>query len=200
LAAESRLLGLEPMSNEVAIRALASAMGPGSGVQSLVVAADWPLLAATCRVRGSFHMLDELLADENLDTATVPAAEIREILRKCRRPDRRRDMLVEHIGSVTASVMGMPPSQSLAPSTNFIQLGMNSLMSVLLQRTLSQTLGETLPPSLVFDYPTIEAVGDYLATLLPELMQATDQHIADAHENPTEADLLRPSERLGAPQ
>ena len=200
LAAESGSLGLEPMSDEVAIRALTSAMGPGSGVQSLVVAANWPLLAATYRVRGSFHMLDELLATENVDTAMVPGGEIRENLRKCRRPDRRRDMLVEHIGSVTASVMGMPPSQSLAPSTNFIQLGMNSLMSVLLQRTLCQTLGETLPPSLVFDYPTVEAVADYLATLLPELMQATDQNIADAHETPTEAELLQPSERLSAPQ
>jgi phthiocerol/phenolphthiocerol synthesis type-I polyketide synthase B len=200
LAAESGSLGLEPMSDEVAIRALTSAMGPGSGVQSVVVAADWPLLAATYRTRGSFHMLDELLAAENVDTAMVSAGEIRENLRKCRRPDRRRDMLVEHIGSVTASVMGIPPSQSLAPSTNFIQLGMNSLMSVLLQRTLSQTLGETLPPSLVFDYPTVEAVADYLAKLLPELMQATDQNIADAHENPTEAGLLPPSERLSAPQ
>ena len=42
----------------------------------------------------------------------------------------------------------------------------------------------------MFDYPTVEAVADYLATLLPELIQATDQDIADAHENRTEDELL----------
>ena len=75
----------------------------------------------------------------------------------------------------------MPQTESLDPSTGFIQLGMNSLTSVLLQRSLSQTFGETLPSSLVFDYPTVEAVADYLATLLPEVIQAIDQNIADAH-------------------
>jgi phthiocerol/phenolphthiocerol synthesis type-I polyketide synthase B len=76
---------------------------------------------------------------------------------------------------------------------------MNSLTSLLLQRTLSQTLGQTLPASLVFDYPTVEAVADYLATRLPEMIQATDQNIADAHGNPTEDELLRqPSERASS--
>jgi phthiocerol/phenolphthiocerol synthesis type-I polyketide synthase B len=78
---------------------------------------------------------------------------------------------------------------------------MNSLTSVLLQRTLSQTFGETLPSSLVFDYPTVEAVADYLATLLPEMIQAIDQNIADAHGNPTEDEpLQQPSERVSSPQ
>jgi acyl carrier protein len=200
LAAESVSLGLKPMSDEVAIRALSSAMAPDSGVQSVVVAADWTLVAATYRTRGPLHMLDEFVTAEDAGTVMVPGGEFRENLRKCR-PERRRDMLVQHIGAVTASIMGLPPTQSLGPSTGFIQLGMDSLMSVLLQRTLSQTFGETLPESLVFDYPTVEAVADYLATLLPELIQATDQNIADAHENRTEAQLLQqPSEGLSSPQ
>jgi phthiocerol/phenolphthiocerol synthesis type-I polyketide synthase B len=75
------------------------------------------------------------------------------------------------------------------------------LMSVLLQRNLSQTFGQALPPTLVFDYPTIEAVADYLATLLGEMIQATDQNIADAQRNRTEHEpLQQPSERVSAPQ
>ena len=144
-------------------------------------------------------MLDELLTADDVDTAMVPGGEFRENLRKCR-PERRRDMLVEHIGAVTAWVMGLPQTESLDPSTGFIQLGMNSLTSVLLQRTLSQTFGETLPSSLVFDYPTVEAVADYLATLLPEMIQAIDQNIADAHGNPTEDEPLQPAERVSSPQ
>jgi phthiocerol/phenolphthiocerol synthesis type-I polyketide synthase B len=196
LAAESESLGLDPMPDEVAIRALSSAMGPGSGVRSVVVAADWNLLVATVRTRGSFHLADELLTADNTDTAMLLGGDFRENLLKCR-PEQRRDLLVEHIGAVAASVMGLPSSQSLDPSTGFIQLGMNSLMSVLLQRTLSQTLGETLPPTLVFDYPNVEAVADYLATLLPESIQATDSNRPDAEGNPTGAQLS-PPERLSS--
>ena len=199
LAAESGSLGLMPMSDEVAIRALSSALAPDSGVRSVVAAADWTLLATTSQTHGPVHMLDELLTLGDVDTAMAPGGEFRENLRKCR-PERRRDMLVEHIGAVTAWVMGLPQTESLDPTTDFIQLGMNSLTSVLLQRTLSQTFGETLPSSLVFDYPTVEAVADYLATLLPDIVQAVDQNIADVHGNPTEDEPLQPAERVSSPQ
>jgi phthiocerol/phenolphthiocerol synthesis type-I polyketide synthase B len=76
---------------------------------------------------------------------------------------------------------------------------MDSLTSVVLQRTLSHTFGETLPPSLVFDYPTVEAIADYLATLLPPMIEATDQDIADSHGNRTEDEpLQRPLERVSS--
>src|SRR5271165_2994142 len=67
--------------------------------------------------------------------------------------------------------MGLASSQSLDPSAGFFQFGMDSLMSVTLQRSLSESLGEVLPASVVFDYPTIEALADYLATSLPELIE-----------------------------
>ena len=105
LAAESGSLGLMPMSDEVAIRALSSALAPDSGVRSVVAAADWTLLATTFQIHGSVHMLDELQTADDVDTAMVPGGEFRENLRKCR-PERRRDMLVQHIGAVTAWVMG----------------------------------------------------------------------------------------------
>jgi phthiocerol/phenolphthiocerol synthesis type-I polyketide synthase B len=198
LAAEFGPLGLTPMSDDVGIRALSSAMAPDSGVRSVVAAADWTRQATTSQAHGSVRMLEELRTAE--DTAMVPEGEFRENLRKCR-PERRRDMLVEHVGAVTALVMGLPQTESLDPSTGFIQLGMNSLMSVLLQRNLSQTFGQAMPPTLVFDYPTIEAVADYLATFLGEMIQATDEDIADAQRNRTEDEpLQQPSERVSAPQ
>jgi phthiocerol/phenolphthiocerol synthesis type-I polyketide synthase B len=188
--------GLQPMPDEVAIPVLASVMGPDADVRTVVVAADWTQLATAYRTRASLHMVDDLLDATGNDSATVTGGEFRETLRKCR-PERRLDMLVEHVGALAASVMGLPPSQSLDPTTGFFQLGMDSLMSVLLQRTLSRSLGETLPPSLVFDYPTVEALADHLATTLPELIEVTDQNPADAYEDLDEAELLqRLSERL----
>jgi phthiocerol/phenolphthiocerol synthesis type-I polyketide synthase B len=110
-------------------------------------------------------------------------------------------MLFDHVGAVAAKVMGMPPTETLDPSAGFFQLGMDSLMSVTLQRALSDSLGEFLPASVVFDYPTVYSLTDYLTTILPELLEtgeaANDQPAVDAYYEFTEAELLEQlSERL----
>ena len=99
--------------------------------------------------------------------------------------------------ALVAAVMGLDSPQSLDPSTGFFQFGMDSLMSVTLHRALNDSLGLALPAAVVFDYPTVDALTDYLATTLPELTETTDQQGADAYDNRTEAELLQQlSERL----
>ena len=122
------------------------------------------------------------------DGATVPSGEIKDVWRSCE-PEQRRTLLRDHVGVLVAAVMGLPPSQSLNPSADFFELGMDSLMNVILQRALDATLGEVLPQSIVFDYPTVEALADYLVTIAD-----ADQNSVDAHEDLTETDL---SERVG---
>ena len=111
-------------------------------------------------------------------------------------------MLFDHVGASAAKVMGMPATEPLDPSAGFFQLGMDSLMSVTLQRALSESLGERLPASVIFDYPTVYGLTDYLATVLPELVEAVaataeETQVADAYDELTEAELLEQlSERL----
>jgi acyl carrier protein len=121
------------------------------------------------------------------DGATMPAGEIKDVWRSCE-PEQRRALLRDHVGVLVAAVMGLPSSQSLNPSADFFELGMDSLMSVILQRALAETLGEVLPQSAVFDYPTVEALADSLAAI-----GDADQQSVDAYEDLTEADL---SERV----
>jgi phthiocerol/phenolphthiocerol synthesis type-I polyketide synthase B len=195
--------GLLPMVDEVAIGALPLVMSPDAGVRTVVVAADWPLLAAAYRTRGSLRVVDDLLpAPEDV---RMPESEFRKSLRGCQ-PGRRHDMLFDHVGALAAGVMGMPATETLDPSAGFFQLGMDSLMSVTLQRRLSESLGEFLPASVVFDYPTVYSLTDYLATILPELLEAgeaTDDQVVtdDAYDEFTEAELLEQlSERLEGTQ
>ena len=117
------------------------------------------------------------------DGATMPAGEIKEVWRTCE-PEQRRTLLRNHVGVLVAAVMGLPSSQSLNPSTDFFELGMDSLMSVILQRALAETLGELLPQSVVFDYPTVEALADYVATI-----GDADHKSVDAYEDLSEAGL-----------
>ncbi|WP_153044937.1 type I polyketide synthase [Mycobacterium kansasii] len=194
--------GLLPMDDEIAIGALPLVLNPQAGVRTAVVAADWPLLAAAYRTRGSLRIVDDLLPAP-ADVA-LPESEFRKALRDCQ-AERRHDMLFDHVAGLAATVMGMPATATLDPAAGFFQLGMDSLMSVTLQRSLSESLGEFLPASVVFDYPTVYSLTDYLATILPELLEtsqaagtaASDQPAAETYEEFTEDELLEQlSERL----
>ncbi|CKM89083.1 phenolpthiocerol synthesis type-I polyketide synthase PPSB [Mycobacterium tuberculosis] len=200
ISAES---GLQPMADEVAIGALPLVMNPDAAVATVVVAADWPLLAAAYRTRGALRIVDDLLpAPEDVGKGE---SEFRTSLRSCP-AEKRRDMLFDHVGAWPATVMGMPPTEPLDPSAGFFQLGMDSLMSVTLQRALSESLGEFLPASVVFDYPTVYSLTDYLATVLPELLEigataVATQQATDSYHELTEAELLEQlSERLRGTQ
>ena len=102
--------------------------------------------------------------------------------------------------------MGLASANTLDPTVGFFQFGMDSLLSVTLQRSLSQSLGEVLPASVVFDYPTVEALTDYLASLLPEILETAGSGnevtgdlnaTEDAYDDLAEDELLaRLSERL----
>ncbi|VEG55486.1 beta-ketoacyl synthase [Mycolicibacterium aurum] len=199
--------GLEPMDDAVAITALRSFVGPQAPARATVVAADWPRLAAAYHTRAQLHILDDLLTEEAATGAgsLTGDTEFRQKLKDCD-SERRVDLLTDHVIAQVAAAMGLASAHTLDPSVGFFQFGMDSLMSVTLQRSLSESLGETLPASVVFDYPTVEALTDYLATVLPEIIETAgtgnevDDDLTsteDAYDDLAEDELLaRLSERL----
>jgi phthiocerol/phenolphthiocerol synthesis type-I polyketide synthase B len=70
-------------------------------------------------------------------------------------------------------------------------------MSVTLQRALTQSLGEVMPASVIFDYPTVDGLTGYLATVLPEIPEPSADAIEDIYDDFSEDELLQQlSERL----
>jgi acyl carrier protein len=122
----------------------------------------------------------------NGEKTSAPVGPIKDVWRVCE-PDVRRRLLRDHVAVLVAAVMGLPSSQTLNPSADFFELGMDSLMSVVLQRALGETLGEEVPSATLFDYPTVEALADYLT------MMAAAERDADDYETASEAAL---SERV----
>ncbi|WP_193048599.1 type I polyketide synthase [Mycolicibacterium baixiangningiae] len=192
--------GLKPMPDEVAILALRTLTGGTAPTRAVVVAADWPRLAAAYRTRASLTIIDDLAA--TAEPPAEPAAgesgpaggDLRTALRDSE-PGRRRPMLLEHVTGLVAAVMGVESPQALDPAAGFFHYGMDSLMSVTLQRALSETLGVAVPASVVFDYPTIDALTDHLAGELPEF--GADATASDPVGDLTEDELLQQlSDRL----
>ena len=71
-------------------------------------------------------------------------------------------MLADHIAAAASAVMGLSAEKRLDPEAGFFQLGMDSLMSVTLQRQPSGSLGVPLPAALIYEYPTISALTEAL--------------------------------------
>ncbi|BCI53468.1 polyketide synthase [Mycolicibacterium litorale] len=194
--------GLEPMPDEVAIQALWTATAPGAPARSTVVAADWPRLAAAYRTRAALRIVDELLPVESVDedsadtSVAVRETEFRRNLRVCPADERER-MLSAHVRALVASSMGLANAQLVDPSAGFFQCGMDSLMSVTLKRALGESLGQTLPASVIFDYPTVDGLTEYLATVLPELIEVAEADDTDDYDEFSDDELLQQlSERL----
>ncbi|CAJ1498968.1 SDR family NAD(P)-dependent oxidoreductase [[Mycobacterium] kokjensenii] len=189
--------GLEPMTDEVAIGALPLVIGAHNAVRHTVVAADWPRLAAAYRTRAALRIVDDLLV------VTAPADGSSPVLTEFRssladaEPEQRLELLREHVIGQVVAAMGLASRHALDPTAGFFASGMDSLMSVTLQRALSDALGETLPAAVVFDYPTVEALTGYLASILPELVEAAEQDDTDAYDDMSDDELLAQlSERL----
>ncbi len=189
--------GLRPMDDATAIRALASASRPDAPVRSVVVSADWPRLAEAYRTRAALRIVDDLLPREASQAAELSDdTEFRVALRACE-PAGRRDLLSEHVTTLVAKVMALESPTLLDPTQGFFQFGMDSLMTVTLQRALSESLGEVLPTSVVFDYPTVDALTGYLASTLPEMTEIAEDELDDTYDDLSEDELLRAlSERL----
>ncbi|XTZ15830.1 SDR family NAD(P)-dependent oxidoreductase [Micromonospora echinospora] len=78
-------------------------------------------------------------------------------------PQDRLDLLRGHVRDQVVAVLGLPATYHLEARQKFFEVGLDSLMAIELKNTLQGQLGRTLPSTVVFEYPTVEALAEYLA-------------------------------------
>lgn len=89
----------------------------------------------------------------------------------------RDELMLEYVRAQVAQVLRLPPTERLGRRHRLMDLGLDSLMAVQLRNRLATGLGlgEVLSATLMFDYPTIEAIARHLLEHLdPSTSQAGD--------------------------
>lgn len=88
-----------------------------------------------------------------------------ELLRKIEeaQPIHGRSILLKFLRNQVLKILGLDPSYPLKPQDRLFETGLDSIGAVDLMNILQNSLGRSLPSTLIFDYPTIEALSDYLA-------------------------------------
>jgi polyketide synthase 12/polyene macrolide polyketide synthase/epothilone polyketide synthase D len=79
------------------------------------------------------------------------------------KPARRRFVLRAHLVELTSSVLGLDMREPFAARRGFRDLGMDSLMAVDLRNRLQLRIKRSLPSTLAFDQPNLDALTSYLA-------------------------------------
>jgi acyl transferase domain-containing protein/phospholipid N-methyltransferase/acyl carrier protein len=79
---------------------------------------------------------------------------------------KRRGLLQSEIRALALGVLSLPPTHPIDLKAPLNGLGLDSLMAVELRNLLARAVGRTLPATLLFDYPSIDALTGHLATML----------------------------------
>ena len=119
------------------------------------------------------------------------------------------EILLDYVRSEIAQVLGLRSSISINPDGGFSELGLDSLQSVELSNRLQANLGCKLSATIVFDYPTLKTLVNYLLekfspkqqeskeVKIDKQFELTSNLIQELSEAEAEALLLSELEMLG---
>ncbi len=154
----ARRRGVAPLSPEQGTRMLGRLLG-SSASQVGVVAVDWDTFARSQQVGRTSPLLRDWMRHDDSSASSALRQRLDESS-----PTEVREILTGVVLSEVCAVLGLDPANPPAPSQGFFALGMNSLLALDLKNRLQTCLGQRLPSTFVFNYPTTERLIGYLVS------------------------------------
>ena len=173
-------IGLKSLPPEQALAVLDYLMESGAA-RKTVADVDWTVFGPVFAARRKRPLLEEL-AVLAVQVASSGAKEpknqrIRERIQQVPRSE-KRPLLHSYIRDEVAGILGFSSSDGLDPKQGFFKMGMDSMMTVQLRNRLDQNLGCSLPPTVAFEYPTVESLTKFLAESVLELEEPANAPVA----------------------
>ncbi|MFD5389951.1 type I polyketide synthase [Streptomyces sp. NPDC127074] len=173
--------GLSPLPTDLAIASLHHALTHHDTAVT-IADVDWARFGGTFTAQRPSPFLAHLLpsaAEPATRTDTADDNSLRQRL-SAAPAAQRQQLLVRHIQTLAATILGHPGLDAIPPAQPFQELGFDSLTAVELRNQLAATTGLPLAPALVFDHPTPNALATYLGAELTGRKAAVTTHTASA--------------------
>ena len=159
---QNRILtqGLIPISAEGGLQILADLLAQDS-TQVGVLSINWPDFLKQLPVGTKMPFLSAF-------TSTVGQSKIgkSDFIQRLEvtRVEERRELLVIHVREQAARVLGVTLPEQIGLRESLLELGIDSLMAVELRNHLQSSLGKSISSTVLFDYPTLDKLVDYLVS------------------------------------
>lgn len=159
--------GVTPLSPDRAMAALGAAVETSATVV-LYADVEWPTLVESATIRRS-PTIAALAGEPAPQGGPVFASQLADL-----DPRQALEKAVDVVWSLTSSVLQLAPSPRRTTAA-FRDLGADSLTAVQIRNRVGAETGLTLPVSLVFDHPHVEALAGFLVGQLSGQESAADR-------------------------
>jgi len=99
----------------------------------------------------------------------------------------RHDVILAHVRERVGDVLGFGGGHKIDPERGLFDIGLDSLTAVELKNVLQKSVGQPLPSTLVFDYPSVQTLSGFIAREVFHLETETVDVVSSAPE-PAAAD------------
>ncbi|MGL5834210.1 MAG: SDR family NAD(P)-dependent oxidoreductase, partial [Waterburya sp.] len=109
-------------------------------------------------------------------------------------PEQRQSLFITQISQQVANILGIKDLREIDLALGFSELGIDSLGSVELRNTLQSSYNLKLSQTVIFDYPNLAALTDYLSSLLFNPKPSKKEEDAEINNNLLNIESLSESE------
>ncbi|MGW5450314.1 SDR family NAD(P)-dependent oxidoreductase, partial [Streptomyces asiaticus] len=176
-----RRRGMRPLDTDLAIASLQHALDHADTTIT-IADIDWERFPAGFTAQRPSPLLSDLAATASPGADATPDADAalsNSLQRQLTTgsPAQQHQLLLHHIQTHAAAILGHPTIDAVPPAQPFQELGFDSLTAVEFGNRLSAATGLDLPPTLVFDHPTPKELADYLRERLVEGQLTSEGHL-----------------------
>lgn len=171
----ARSAGLNPIEVDPGLEMLGRLMADGGGTARVAaIPVDWPRYLANIPGGAERAWFDRVRGETSASPVTTPASDL--VVTQTPAADeaflatallgsvagRRSEVALDGIRSIASRVLGAGDDSDIDPLTPLTELGLDSLMAVEMRNRLAKALGQPLPATLLFNYPSLDALAAYV--------------------------------------
>ena len=155
--------GLRPLPSSQALEAMGAVIT--TGIPQIAVASiDWDALRSLYEARKRRPFLTRLGSVGAKRTSPRPRGSKKDLPSRLKgvSGNERKDVVLAFVQGEVARILGIPKPEGIDPDQGLFDMGLDSLMAVDLKSRLEAGVGQPLPSTLTFNYPSVGALANFL--------------------------------------